>query len=559
MAIKKAKDILELAIGIMFLVVFNQLLDRFPIRWDLTEEKRHSLSEPTKNLLSDLQETVYVDVYLEGEMPSGFKRLREGIANTLDQFDYFSDGQVVYRFIDPSIASSTKARNEYYRSLMAKGLQPTNLSFTENGNKTEKLIFPAAMVSYYGRELPVTLLKGNRMSTAEERLNQSIEGVEFELANAIQQLASDRRKNVGLVQGYGEPDSLNLAGLTYAIQSKFNLYKVELNNQSPLDTYDVLVFPKPTTAFTEKEKYKIDQYIMSGGKTLFFVDALRVNMDSASGEGTYAFPYELGLDDLLFRYGVRINKDFVQDVVCGEYPVVAGYMGDQPQIRMLPWPFFPIVNNFGSHPIVKNLDAVSMKFASTMDTVKAEGVTKTPLLTTSQYSLVSQPPVKVSFNELQKNLDPARFDAGPKVVSYLLSGNFTSLYKNRVLPEGINKGAFRESSVPTSIVVCADGDMIRNEFDLQSGEPMALGQSPYSQSDFANEDFVKNAIDYLITDGTGLISAKVKTVRLRPLDKVKVANDKLYWQILNLGLPIFVLVIFGVVRGQIRRRKYGKP
>ena len=556
---RRFKSILELAIGLMILIVANQLLDRFPFRWDLTEDSRYSVSDPTKKLLNSLQETVYVEVFLEGEMPSGFKRLKSAIRNTLEQYNYYSAGMVEYKFTDPSQAKSTQARNEFYRSLMQKGLQPTNLSFTENGNKTEKLIFPAAMVSYLGKELPITLLKGNRASSADERLNQSIEGIEYQLSSGILQLASDRKKNVGLIKGHGEPDSLNLAGFTNALLQKYNVYHVDLPRKSEsLDFYDALVFPKPTTSFSEPEKFLIDQYIMNGGKALFFIDALRVNMDSASGEGTIAFPYELGLDDMLFRYGVRINRNYVQDVVCGEYPVVAGYMGDQPQIRMLPWPFFPIVNNLGNHAIVKNLDAVSMKFVSTMDTVKADGIQKIPLLTTSQYSLVAQPPVKVSFNELQKTLDPERFNAGPQVVSYLLSGQFSSLYQNRILPDGVDKRNFKETGEKTSLIICADGDMIRNEFDLQTGEPMALGQSPYSQMSYANEDFVLNSIDYLLNEEGGLITSKVKSVKLRPLDKVKIVQEKIFWQVLNLAAPMIVLVIFGIVRAQLRKRRYGR-
>ncbi|MGL1889501.1 MAG: gliding motility-associated ABC transporter substrate-binding protein GldG [Reichenbachiella sp.] len=552
----KWENILQLGIGVMLIVILNQVVSLYPMRWDLTEEKRYSISDATKELLTSLNEPVYVTVYLEGEMPAGFKRLKKSIGETLDQFRYYADQKVVFNFVDPSIAKSTKARNEFYRSLMQKGLQPTNLNYTENGNKVEKLIFPGALISYYGKELPVTLLKGNQGASAEERLNQSIEGLEYELGSIIRSLSTDKRKNIGMVLGHEEPDSLNLAGLTGLLMEKYNLFKIDLpKRENDLSLYDALLFPKPTTAFTAKEIFIIDQFIMNGGKTLFFIDALSVNMDSANGEGTYAFPYELGLDDLLFKYGVRINKAYVQDVYSGDFPLVAGLMGDQPQIRMMPWPFFPIINTFGDHPITKNLDAVQMKFVSTIDTVKAVGVKKNALLKTSQYSLISNAPVKVSFNELQKSLDPKRFNAGNQTVAYLLEGEFTSLYKNRILPKGVDKRGFKESSISTSVLVCGDGDMIRNEFDLKTGAPLELGLSPYNQQKFANGDFVMNALDYMLS-GNGLITSKAKEISIRPLDKVKIADEKLMWQLINLILPIVLLVGYGILRYWVRKRKY---
>lgn len=554
--IKRIESLLRLGIGILLIVILNQLAGIFPSRLDLTEEKRYSVTPATRVLLDDLQDVVYVEVFLEGEMPAGFRRLRKAIEETLSQFDYYADGLIKVDFIDPSSALNEKARNEYFRSLIQRGLQPTNLSYKRDGNKTEKLIFPGAIVSYYGQEVPVTLLKGSQSATAEERLNQSIEGLEYELANAIRILSNDRRKSIALIQGHGEPDSLNLAGLTNALLEKYDVFNVDLSTEDKdLEKYDAVIFPKPTTAFSSLEKYQIDQYIMNGGKTLFFVDALRVNMDSASGEGTFAFPYELGLDDMFFKYGVRINRDYVQDIVCGEYPIVAGNMGDQAQIRMLPWPFFPMVNNFGNHPIVKNLDAVSMKFVSTLDTVKADGIEKIPLLKTSQYSMVNQAPVKVAFNELRKNLDPERFNHGSKNVAYLLQGKFTSIYKNRILPKGINKSTFLETGKDTKILICSDGDMIRNEFSLKDGTPMELGLSPYSQMKFANKEFVMNAVDYMLND-RGVIVSKNKSIAIRPLDKVKVANEKLKWQLINLVLPIVLLVVYGVLRAYWRKKKY---
>lgn len=554
---RKKAHVLMFLIGVVLVVIVNQLITKYPVRFDLTEEKRYSISDASKQLLKSLDDVAYVEIYLDGDLPSGFKRLKNAIAETLDDFKFYAGTKIEYKFIDPSIATSQQARNEYYKSIIDKGIVPTNLAFNKDGNKTEKLIFPGAVVSYYGKEKAVMLLKGNQAASAEERLNQSVEGLEYELSNAIRILASDQRKKIGMITGHGEPDSLNIAGLNNALLDKYDVFQVNLPERTtPLKGYDALVIGKPTTAFSEQEKYKLDQYIMGGGKALFFLDALHVNMDSAvNGDGTVALPYELNLTDMLFKYGVRINQNYVQDIVCGDFPVVAGNMGDQPQIRMLPWPFFPVINTFGDHPIVKNMDAISMKFASNMDTVKADGIKKTPLLYTSQYSRMLSFPVRIAMNELQKSLDPKLFNKGEQAVGYLLEGSFSSLYKNRLLPAGVDKGEFISDGKETAIVVCSDGDMIRNEFSLKTGEPLELGADPFSTTLYANRDFVMNALEYLLNDN-GIITAKAKEIKLRPLDKVKIAEEKTKWQLINLAIPLVLLLAYGVVRYYHRKKKY---
>jgi len=553
---RRTENMLKLLIGLVLVVILNQLVAKFPMRFDLTDEKRFSISKASESLLKNLDDVVYIEVYLDGELPSGFKRLKKSIKETLEEYAYYAGDNIEYKFIDPSIAKSTKARNEFYQSIAQKGIRPTNLAFNKDGNKTEKLIFPGAVVNYFGSERAVMLLKGNQSASSEERLNQSIEGIEFELSNAIRILASDQRKSIGLIQGHGEPDSLNIAGLNNALLEKYDVFKVDLpNRNNSLNRFDAIIIGKPIYGFTEQEKYKIDQFIVQGGKALFFLDALHVNMDSASGEGTIALPYNLNLNDMLFKYGIRMNQNYVQDIVSGNYPIVAGNMGNQPQVRMLPWPFFPVINAFGNHPIVKNMDAITVKFVSNIDTVKAVGIRKTPLMFSSQYSRVVNPPVRVSFNDLRNDLNPEIFTSGPQAISYLLEGTFTSMYNNRILPKGINKSSFKSKGSPSGIVVVADGDMIRNEFSLKTGEPLELGVDPFSTTTYANKDFILNALEYLLND-QGLITAKSKEIKIRPLDKVKVANEKLKWQLINLLLPLVFLVVYGVGRFYMRRRKY---
>ncbi|MEQ8712385.1 MAG: Gldg family protein, partial [Cyclobacteriaceae bacterium] len=340
----RLEDLLRLVLVVVTILVVNQLVDRFPFRLDLTEERRYSISEATQRQLENLEDVVYVEVYLEGELPSGFKRLQKSIRELLEQFAYYADDNVQFTFVNPDLAKTDRSKNEYYRYLAEKGIQPTNLSYEGEGGKTEKLIFPGAIVSYFGEEQGVMLLKGNRGATPDETLNQSIENLEYELISAIKKLANDDRKRIGLVKGHGELDSLQVAGFTSLLVDKYDVYQINLPKRTtPLEGYDLVILSKPTSAFTEQEKYMLDQYIMNGGRMMMFLDALSVNMDSASGEGTFAFPYTTNLNDLLFKYGVRINTNYIQDINCGFFPVVAGNMGDQAQIRMLPWPFFPLI------------------------------------------------------------------------------------------------------------------------------------------------------------------------------------------------------------------------
>jgi ABC-2 type transport system permease protein len=552
---KKGEDFLKFAIGVAVIILVNIIAGKSFYRFDLTEEKRYSISEATKNILGDLDDVVYVDVYLEGDFPAAFKRLQKSIKETLDEFRVYAGDNIQYNFIDPQQAKGTKAQNEFFMDLASKGIQPTNLFSNENGKKTEKLIFPGALIAYGGMESGVMLFKGNKPGTTDEILNQSIESIEFELASAIRRMAGNERKKVALVYGHGELDSLNIAGINNALLEEYDVFKVNLPQKKSLGNYDAALFIKPQKAFAEEDKYKIDQFIMNGGKVLFFVDALGVNMDSAGNEGTYAFPYNLNLDDQLFRYGVRINQDYVLDLSSGAYPVVAGNLGNQPQIKLLPWPFFPVLNNYAKHPIVRNMDAVQAKFVSSIDTVKADGVRKTPLILSSPYSRKVAAPVKVSFNDLRKEVNPEHFKAGPQPLAYLLEGKFTSLYKNRFLPEGVEKALFKDESIDTKVLVVSDGDFLRNDINYKNGQPLPLGLDQFTQQNYANQEFALNALAYML-DEEGVISSRAKEVKIRPLDKIKIQEQKLQWQLFNLVLPVVLILIYGVIRYFIRKRKY---
>ena len=547
---------LLLLIGLLAIILVNQLAGRY--RWliDFTEEGRYSLNPATQATLEKLDEPVYITFYLDGELPSNFKRFQQSIRQMADQFTIYGKQYIQYQFQDPSVAKSSQARNQYYRQLIDRGLQPSNVTYTRDGNKTERLIFPGAIVSMGSRELAVNLLKSNRAMSIDEMLNQSIEALEYEISQAIYQLQSSRTYKVGIVTGHGGPDSTDLAGLTNTILKKYSLFTLDLPaKRSPITGYDALIIVKPQTPFTELEKYYLDQYVMGGGNLMIFMDALSVDLSQADGEGTIAVPVETNLDDLLFKYGVRINKDYVADANCGNTPVVAGMVGNQPRIELLPWPYAPIITNYGDHPIVKNLDASWLRHVSTIDTVKAPGIAKTSLLKTSEFTRVFGPPVRVSYNDLRDKLRPEYFTSGIQNVGYLLEGKFSSLYKNRFPPRGADRSTFVENGQPAKVIVVSDGDFVRNDYDLETDQPLELGVDPYSQTTYANAEFVEQALTYMF-DEDGLMLTKNKEVIIRPLDKVKVEQSGDFYRWLNLIGPIVLVIFFGLVKFMVRKKRY---
>ncbi len=547
---KKIQALLTLLIAITGTWVLVSLTSKFPLRLDLTAEGRYSLSPKTIALLDKIDAPVLVEVYLDGALPSGFERLKKATDDLLKEFQYHTNGQLNVKFINPDLISDKRTKNNFFRQLAQKGIPTTPVVYTKDGAKTQKLIAPGALISYKNRERGVLLLNGNKLASAEQTLNQSIENLEYQLSTAFQSFFNSTKSKVGILES-----ALDSAIFTHAKSLLSQKYEVVGLHSFDLNGLDVVIVNKPAQAFKELELYTLDQYIMNGGKLILLIDALKVNMDSVDGNGTLALPNETKLDDLLYKYGIRVNKKLVLDINCGDFPVIVGNMGNQPQVRLLPWPFFPILNNLSKHPITKNIDALYGRFVSTLDTISVKGIKKTPLVSSSQYSRVLSSPIYISINELQKNIDPSSFNAGPQPVCYLLEGEFSSFYRNRILPEGVSKASFRASSSDGKLVVFGDGDLLRNEINPQNNRPYEVGYDPFKKRKYANGEFLLNSIDYML-DEQGLILSRLKEVKVRPLDKVKVDQDKTFWQLVNVAIPIVVIIIFGLVKFFLRNRKY---
>lgn len=552
---KSTEFILKFLIGCTIVLLINVLISHFIYRIDLTEENRYSITDASKQILGDLSEPVFVEIYLAGDINTEFKRFQDAIAETLTQLEEYSNGNIQYTFVDPDEAESKQARNAYYQFLVKKGIQPTTVFDTEDGKRSEKLIFPGASLSYQGGEQSIMLLKGDKRAGAQQAINQSIENLEYEFVNAIKQLQGTDRKKIALLQGHGEVSGKKVAGLQRVLEDRYDV--VPLNDLNKLDRFDATIIVKPTEAYSDEEVYELDQFIMKGGKALFFMDALSIAVDSIREFGALAFPYENNLDPLLFKYGVKINDNLLQDINSGNFPVVTGNLGENPQINLLPWPYYVVLNKYADHPIVRNLNAVYGKFVNSIDTVAASGIQKTPLVFTSEYTRVLKGPLHVNFESLKEDIVPEAFDRQHLPVAYLLEGQFTSLYKNRFVPKGKNKADFVGDGKENKIIVVADGDMLVNEINRKNGSPYPLGLDPYSNTEYANGELVRNMLSYLMEED-GLILARNKEVKVRPLNKVKVSEQRTLYQVLNVVLPVILIILFGIARFYWRKRKYAR-
>jgi gliding-associated putative ABC transporter substrate-binding component GldG len=550
---KKQENILQFTALVFAIILANLWADKLFFRLDLTQEKRYSIAEHSKTVLQNLEDVVTVQVFLEGDLNADFKRLRNAVQENLDEFRIYAGDNIQYQFINPDEASSEKERNLFFQQLVEKGMQPTNLYENVEGKKMQKIIFPYALLTYQGREIPVLLLKGNLAVSAKEKLNQSVESIEYELITAIKNLSQSQKPAIAFVEGHEELDAKQTEDLTETLSQSYAIDRVNLQH-TDLSNYQAVIIAQPKKPYTELEKYKLDQFIMHGGKALFFIDAVQLNIDSIPLGGAYAFGYDLGVDDLLFRYGVRVNQDLMQDLLLQQILVNVGRFGNEPNLQAIPFPYHILFNKFANHPTVKNLNAISGRLVSTIDTVKADKVKKTPLIFGSQYMRVRKMPNLVTFEELKADLDKNMYAQKFLPMLYLLEGEFTSLYKNRVAPDN---SVIKKESVPTKIIVCSDGDLLRNDINTKTKQVLPLGFDQINGQTYANKELLQNLLAYLVEE-QGVIVTRNKEIALRPLDELRIKEEKLTWQIINILLPIFAIISFGIIRYYWRKRKYGQ-
>jgi gliding-associated putative ABC transporter substrate-binding component GldG len=554
---------------LIVLVGINYLASQFHFRVDLTQEKRYTLSSPTKRLLRELGDQVTVTVLLDGEMPAGFKRLSNSARELLQEFKETGKANVQFRFQRPGVDPADSASAFSMDSLMRMGLTPTNVRVKakEGEGEEQRYLFPGALVTYHDRVIPVDFLQGSKVTDGDpfSTLNNAEALMEFKLAHAIQKITAETVPAVGYLLGNGEPLSYNVYDLvegTLKPNYGFGFVPIDSVNVIPQE-FNALVIMKPAIRFTDAQKLKIDQYIMHGGKVIWLIDKLDASLDSLMRKKSdfIAFDFGLNLDDLLFRYGVRINPDLVQDLQCDRLPLVVGNLGDKPQTELQSWPYFPLLASYSGHPIAKNMDLVLSMFPNSIDTVKAPGVHKTILLASSANSRSLSTPAIVSLNSLRTEEDVKTFNKVNIPVAVLLEGRFSSLFTNRLSQAsmdtlaGLYKQPFRAAPVQDNkMIVIADGDIASNVVTKSQG-PLTMGFNQFTNYQYANKDFILNCIEYLVNP-SGILETRAKDYTLRLLDPGKVEAEKTQWQLINIGVPVLLVAVFGFVYQALRKRKY---
>jgi ABC-2 type transport system permease protein len=571
----RLNNITQLLLGLAIIALLNVIGSFVFTRVDLTSEKRYSLSDATKEMLGTIDDIVYFRVYLEGEFPAGFKRLARETREMLNEFRAYNRN-IEYEFINPSESPDNTERNKIYAQLVEKGLSPTDLRVKTKDGTSTQLIFPGALVSFNGREMPVQLLSSQRSATPDEILNNSIQNLEFSLSDAIRKLVTNAKPKVAFIEGHGELGAKETADATVALSDYYVVERVtigeklnSLTERSQTDTtnprstnkYEALIIAKPQKPFSEKDKFIIDQFIMRGGKVLWLVDPVFASMDSLQVEAeTMGVSLDLNLGDMFFKYGFKLNNDLVLDMNAMMIPVKAGQMGNQPKFEYYPWFYFPILTPNSDNPIVKNLNASKTEFVSSLDFVNSSAdLDKTVLLTSSEKSRKVNVPAMISLNFLGQKPDERLYNKKFIPVAALIEGKFESLFANRIAPE-IQEDkliGFLPGSRETKMIVIADGDIIKNQMQLSKGNyyPLPLGYDQYTKQQFGNRELILNAMNYL-TDDSGLISIRSREVKLRMLDRSKIDAERGYWQLLNTVIPVLLVIAFGVVQAVLRKRRY---
>jgi len=563
----KKQAILQVIILLATLIAVNVLSSTVYQRFDLTKEGRFTLTDATQDLLVDLDDVVYVRVYLEGELNAGFRRLQNGTLDMLNEFRAYAGNNIEYEFIDPIGGSSVQERKAIIKQFSEKGLEPTRV-FEPDGS--ESILFPGMIIAYQGRELAVPLLLEQLNQGPQQVLNNSVALIEYNIANAIQKLRRPTKPALAFLEGHGELSAPEVGDMTATLENHYVVNRLDITQELYIPPrFNAVIIARPTKPFSDVHKFKIDQYIMNGGRVLWLVENMATSLDSMQNrDGRFiAIDYGLNIEDQLFRYGVRVNFDLVQDLQCTQIPLTVGtdQFGNARQMRLFPWPYFPILNLINNeHPVTKNLNAVVGQFVATIDTIATQAdIEKTILMTTSPRSRVMEAPIQVNVNDVRQNrqVDDARFNAGSQPVAVALEGVFSSPFKNRLAAETIamidtiEGVSFLEESKPTRMVVISDGDIIRNDYDPVNSRVSPLGYYKFTKESYANKAFIQNAIEWL-TDENGIIAARSKDIKLRLLDNARVKAEQSFWQGINIGVPLLLLLIFGIAYNFIRKWKY---
>ena len=557
----KKSNLKNLVLIIGVLLIANGIGNMFFHRFDLTSDKRYTLSETSLNIVKQIKEPLSIKIYMQGELPAEFKRLQQETQQLLEEFQAYNKN-IVFTFVNPLENEDSNMDN--IKELYRKGLTPVNITVDDKGKQSQAMVFPWAIATYHNKEVNIPLLKNKMGASTTEKMIGSVQNLEYSIADALNKITKDKQKKIAVIKGNGELQDVFMAKFLLQIRESYHIGPFTLDSvaKSPIGTlealekYDLAIIAKPTETFSDSEKQVLDQFIINGGKTLWLIDQVSAEMDSLynpSGS-TLAYPRDLNLNDMFFKYGFRINPDIVKDEQGSPIKLATGEQGSATQYQEFNWKFAPLVYPESKHPIVKNLGGIKFDFANPIDTLK-NGIKKSVLLKTSRYSKKIGTPVEVNLDIVAEETSPNHYiNTGNIPLAILLEGSFHSVFENRVL--SFDQKTFATSGKASKMIVVSDGDLTKNQLD-KNYQPVELGYDQRSGNLYDNKDFLLNCVNYLLDD-TGLINIRSKDLDLPLLDKEKVYENYSLIQVITIGLPILILTLFGLLFTYLRKRKYSK-
>jgi len=557
------KKWLQSLLIVVAIILLNIIGSFYFHRFDFTADKRFTLNAKTVQLLKSNKAPVLVTVFLDGDLPAAFKRLRGGVKDLLNDYSAYSSADFNVVFVDPLAGRSQAEQDTIINNLYQNGIEATNLSVKTESGLTQKLVFPMAMIESDGKQIPVKLFSNlDAGGNYEDNINRSIENLEYTFTSSIKKVITGNNPRIGFTEANGELSDSELADAIHTLSNSYEVGRVDLNtiDKDGLDKLKMLVVAKPRKRFTETEKYKINYFVMNGGTVLWSIDQVKAELDSLRGKaGQLVTANDLNLDDMLFMYGARINYNVVADPAnCAEIPVATGMVGGQNQMQLVPWVYYPILLPDTAVSVVKKIDGVKAEFASTVDTIGAKNVKKSYILNTSFFNRTFEVPKVFSLQMIAEQPNPAEFRNPPQHIGALLEGSFPSVFLGRPLPDGIAAPYTNVvNSKPSKMIVIGDGDIFKNQVLEKDGSPLPLGFDRYSQRTFGNKALLLNIVDYF-TDSDNLIDLRNKEVKIRLLDKAKLKLEKTKWQMINIAAPLLLLIFFAIFQHYYRKYRYAK-